>query len=73
VPDAHRHEKHAANAPQGSSGAYRPLDNKFFVVAAVVAFLLSVLLSRGSLLAGFGALALIAGLGWVVHRLLRTP
>ena len=39
------------------------------VVAAVVAFMLTLLLTRGSLLAAFGALTFIAGIGWVAHRL----
>lgn len=39
--------------------------------AAVVAFLLALLLTDGSLFAAFAALALVAGIGWVAHRLLR--
>jgi hypothetical protein len=41
------------------------------VGAAVAAFLAALLLTRGSLFAGFGALSLIAGIGWVAHRLMR--
>ena len=40
-------------------------------VAAAAGFLLTLLLTDGSLIAAFGALALIAGIGWAAHRLLR--
>ncbi len=46
-----------------------PIENKYVVIAAVAAFLLVVWLSHGSLFAAFGALALIAGLGWAARRL----
>lgn len=45
------------------------IENKFAVIAAVVAFLLVLWLTRGSMLAAFGALALIAGIGWAARRL----
>jgi hypothetical protein len=45
-----------------------PIENKFVVIAAVAAFLLVLWLSHGSLFAAFGALALIAGVGWAVRR-----
>ena len=45
------------------------IENKYAAIAAAVAFLLVLWLSHGSLLAAFGALALIAGLGWAVRRL----
>ena len=48
-----------------------PLENKYMVGAAVAAFLAALLLTRGSLFAAFGALSLIAGIGWVAHRLMR--
>jgi hypothetical protein len=49
----------------------RPLliENKYVAITAVIGFLLAVWLSRGSLIAGFGVLALIAGIGWAVRRL----
>jgi len=54
-----------------SESRLHPVESKYISAAAVVAFLLTLLLTGGSLIAAFGALALIAGLGWVVHRLLR--
>jgi hypothetical protein len=54
-----------------SAGKLHPIENKYMVVAAVVAFLLALLLSHGSLFAAFGALALIAGGGWAARRLMR--
>ena len=45
------------------------IENRYAVIAAVAAFLLVVWLSHGSLFAGFGALALIAGIAWAVRRL----
>ena len=44
------------------------IENKYAVIAAVVAFLLVLWLSHGSMFAAFGALALIAGVGWAVRR-----
>ncbi len=40
-------------------------------VAAVVGFLVMLWLTGGSLYAAFGALALIAGIGWAARRILR--
>ncbi len=48
-----------------------PIESKYMAGAAVVGFLLTLLLTGGSLIAAFGTLALIGGVGWVVHRLLR--
>jgi hypothetical protein len=45
------------------------IENKYAVIAAVMAFLLVLWLSGGSMFAAFGALALIAGIGWAVRRL----
>jgi len=45
------------------------IENKYAAIAAVVAFLLVLWLSDGSLLAAFGALALIAGAAWAVRRM----
>jgi hypothetical protein len=47
------------------------IENKIFVIVAVVAFLLVLWLSGGSMFAAFGALALIAGTGWLIRRLGR--
>ena len=47
------------------------IENKYAAAAAVVGFLLAVWLSDGSLMAGFGAFALIAGIAWAIHRMLR--
>jgi hypothetical protein len=43
---------------------------KYMAVAAVVCFLLALLLTHGSLFAGFGALALVAGIGWVARHIM---
>jgi hypothetical protein len=45
------------------------IENKYAAAAAVIGFLLALLLSGGSLMAGFGALALIAGIAWAARRL----
>ncbi len=52
-------------------GRFNPVENKYAVVAAVVVFLLALVFSGGSLMAAFGALALVAGIGWVAHSVLR--
>jgi hypothetical protein len=44
------------------------IEDKYAAIAAVVGFLLVVWLTDGSLMAGFGVFALIAGVGWVVRR-----
>jgi hypothetical protein len=66
---ARRVEKgqHAMGAD--SRGGLHPIESKYIAVAAVVGFLLALLLSDGSLLPAFGAFALVAGLGWVAQRL----
>jgi hypothetical protein len=48
------------------------IENKYVVAAAVLAFLLLLWLSDGSLIAAFGALASISGIGWAVRRLFRA-
>ena len=48
-------------------GRLHPIESKYMAGAAVVGFLLT----GGSLIAAFGALALVGGAGWVAHRLLR--
>jgi len=63
------HDRDAADG--APAGKLYPIENKYITGAAVVAFLLALLLSHGSLFAAFGALALIAGLGWVAHRILH--
>jgi hypothetical protein len=45
------------------------IENKYAVIAAVAGFLLVLWLSDGSMYAAFGALALIAGIGWAVRRI----
>jgi hypothetical protein len=45
------------------------IENKYMMIAAVVGFLLTLWLSDGSMIAAFGVLALIAGIGWAVRRL----
>jgi hypothetical protein len=52
-------------------GKLHPVESKYMAGAAVVGFLLTLLLTGGNLIAAFGALALVAGIGWVAHRLLR--
>jgi hypothetical protein len=48
------------------------IENKYVVVASVLGFLLVLLLTDGSLMAAFGVLALIAGMGWAVRRVTRA-
>lgn len=48
------------------------IENKYVVVAAAAGFLLALLLTHGSLIAAFGILALVAGIGWAVRRLTRA-
>jgi hypothetical protein len=48
-----------------------PVENKYVAVAAAIGFLLALWLTDGSLRAAFGVLALVAGIGWIAHRLLR--
>jgi hypothetical protein len=52
-------------------GRLHPIESKYMAGAAVLGFLLTLLLTGGSVIAAFGALALIGGVGWVAHRLLR--
>ena len=47
-----------------------PIESKYMAGAAVVGFLLTLLLTGGSLIAAFGGGA-VGGVGWVAHRLLR--
>jgi hypothetical protein len=49
------------------------IENKYAAIAAVVAFLLVLWLTDGSMFAAFGALALIAGIGWAIRRMTRPP
>jgi hypothetical protein len=46
------------------------IENKYAAVGAAVGFLLALWLTDGSMIAAFGVLALIAGAGWAVRRLL---
>ena len=52
-------------------GRLHPIENKYMAGAAVVGFLVTLLLTGGSLIAAFGALALICVIGWSAHRMLR--
>jgi len=45
------------------------IENKYVAIAAAAGFLAAVLLSHGSLMAGFGVLALVAGAGWAFRQL----
>ena len=47
------------------------IENKYVVIAAALGFLLALYLTRGSLMAGFGILALVAGIGWATRKLSR--
>jgi predicted RND superfamily exporter protein len=47
------------------------IETKYTALAAVVGFMLTLWLSDGSMIAAFGVLALIAGTGWAIRRLLR--
>jgi hypothetical protein len=55
------------NRPEGK---FYPIESKYMAAVAVVGFLLALLLSHGSLFAAFGALALVAGIGWVARHVL---
>ncbi len=46
-----------------------PIESKYFVWSAIAGFLLALLLTHGSLMAGFAAFALIAGAGWAIHQI----
>lgn len=52
-------------------GKLYPVESKYVAVAAVIGFLLALLLCHGSLFAAFGAFALVSGTGWAAHRLLH--
>ena len=52
-------------------GRLHPIESKYMAGAAVLEFLVTLLLTGDSLIAAFGALALIGGIGWIAHRLLR--
>jgi hypothetical protein len=47
------------------------IENRYAAGAAVVGFLIALVLSRGSLMAGLGAFALIAGIGWAWQRVFQ--
>lgn len=50
---------------------FHPIESQYMVAAAIAGFLLTLLIADGSLIAAFGVLALIVGLGWVVSRIIR--
>jgi hypothetical protein len=56
------------NQPEGR---LHPIESKYMAGAAAAGFLLTLLLTGGSLIAAFGVLALVGRVGWVAHRLLR--
>jgi hypothetical protein len=66
-----RPDREAEIAGEPSRKKFYPVENKYMALAAVGGFLLMLLLTGGSLIAAFGALALIAGIGWAIHRLRR--
>jgi hypothetical protein len=69
-----KHDRHAQGAEvdrDAGQTKFNPLESKYMAGAAVVGFLLMLLLSGGSLFAAFGALALIAGIGWVAKLLMH--
>jgi hypothetical protein len=45
-----------------------PIESKYVAIAAAVGFMITLLITDGSLMSAFGVLAAIAGIGWVVHR-----
>jgi hypothetical protein len=49
------------------------IENKYAAGAAVAGFLLALPPSHGNLMAGFGALALIAGIAWAWQRMFQRP
>ena len=56
---------------RGAPMRFHPIESKTMAIAAVIGFLTAVWWTEGSLYAGFGALALIAGIGWIAHLILR--
>jgi len=46
-----------------------PIESKYMAIAAAVGFLLTLLVTRGSLMFAFGVLALIAGVGWAARQI----
>ncbi len=46
-----------------------PIENKYMAIAAAVGFMITLLITHGSLMFAFGVLALIAGAGWVFRRI----
>jgi len=45
------------------------IENKYVAIAAAVAFIAATFYTDGDWVAGFGAFALIAGLGWAARKL----
>jgi len=57
-------------ATDADPGGYTlPIENKYVMIAAVIGFLLTLWLTDGSMIAAFGILALVAGIGWAVRRI----
>jgi hypothetical protein len=47
------------------------IENKYVAILAAIAFVAATWFTDGSLVAGFGAFGLIAGIGWVVRKIAR--
>jgi hypothetical protein len=60
----------AARKPTSEEAQLR-VENKYVGIVAVVGFLLMLWLTDGSMIAAFGVLALIAGIGWAARRVLH--
>jgi len=46
-----------------------PIESKYMAIAAGVGFMVTLLITHGSLVLAFGVLALIAGVGWAFRRI----
>jgi hypothetical protein len=49
------------------------IENKYAASASVIGFLLALYFSHGSLMAGLGAFALIAGIAWATRQITQRP
>ncbi len=49
------------------------IENKYAAAASIIGFLLALYYSQGSLMAGLGAFALIAGTAWAIRQMTRAP
>jgi hypothetical protein len=46
-----------------------PIESKYMAIAAAVGFMITLMITHGSLMYALGVLALIAGVGWVARRI----